>query len=90
MLNKQLQTWKDRWVHHPLRTEHNNTTMQLWIRGLHFTHFGQRMLQDVQEPVTEVCRKNMIDVLHYILLTTYFLQVILLLHIHVQRYQYFT
>ncbi|KAJ7391516.1 hypothetical protein OS493_018567 [Desmophyllum pertusum] len=27
--------------------------MQLWIGGLHFTQFGQRMLQDAQEPITQ-------------------------------------
>ena len=71
MLNQNLQTWKDAWIHHPLRTEHNKTPMQLWISGHHFTHFGQSMLQDAQEPQTEVCRKIMCyktycDAIHFI------------------------
>lgn len=53
MLNNHLQTWKNAWVHHPLSTESNRTPMQLWISGLHFTHFGQTMLQNAREPVTE-------------------------------------
>ena len=28
--------------------------MQLWIAGLHLTNFGQRMFQDMQEPVAQV------------------------------------
>jgi len=55
MLNKHLQTWRDAWVHHPLRTEGNKTPMQLWIGGLHFTHFGQTVMHSAHlVPVTEV------------------------------------
>ena len=43
------------WVHHPLSTEKYKTELQLWISGLHFTQFGQRILQNAQDPVTEVC-----------------------------------
>jgi len=54
MLNKHLQTWRDAWVHHPLRTEGNKTPMQLWIGGLHFTHFGQTVMHSAHlVPVTE-------------------------------------
>jgi len=60
MLNKHLQTWRDAWIHHPLCTEDNNTPMQLWIGGRHFTQFGQRMLQDAQEPVTQLCKPDTI------------------------------
>ena len=56
MLNTHLQTWKNAWIHHPLSSEKNKTPMQLWIGGLHFTQFGQRMLHDAQEPVTQVHR----------------------------------
>ena len=52
MINSHLQTWKNAWIHHPLSTEKNKTPMQLWIGGLHFTQFGQRMLQ---EPVLHRC-----------------------------------
>ena len=38
MLNTHLQNWKNAWVYHPLRTEHNKSPMQFWISGLHFTH----------------------------------------------------
>ena len=55
MMNKHLQTWRDAWVHHPLRTEGNKTPMQLWIGGLHFTHFGQTVMHSAHPvPVTEV------------------------------------
>ena len=55
MINKHLQTWKNAWVHHPLSTEKNKTPMQLWVSGLHFTQFGQRILQNAQDTVTQVC-----------------------------------
>lgn len=53
MINKHLQTWENAWVHHPLSTEKNKTPMQLWISGLHFTQFGQGILQNAQDPVTQ-------------------------------------
>lgn len=53
-----MQRWKDAWVHHPLRTEENKTVMKLWIGGLHFTQFGQRILEYAQEPLTQVCRRG--------------------------------
>lgn len=34
IINRHLNSWKDAWVHHPLRTERNKTPMQLWISGL--------------------------------------------------------
>lgn len=53
-LNNHLKTWRESWVYHPLRTEANKTPMQLWISGMHFTHFGQTLLQNQQDPLTEV------------------------------------
>ena len=41
--------WRDAWVHHPLRTEGNKTPMQLWIGGLHFTHFGQTVMHSASD-----------------------------------------
>lgn len=32
--------------------------MKLWIGGLHFTQFGQRILEYAQEPLTQVCRRG--------------------------------
>lgn len=54
MVNRHLQIWQSSWIHHPLSTEKNKSPMQLWIAGLHLTTFGQRMFQDMQEPVTQV------------------------------------
>ena len=46
MINKHLLTWRDGWIHHPMRTESNKTPMQLWISGLHLTHFGQERIRN--------------------------------------------
>ena len=58
MINQHLETWKASWVHHPLRTERNKSPMQLWIGGLHETQFGQAMLRNGWDPVTEVNIKS--------------------------------
>ena len=34
LIQKQLDTFRAGWAHHPLRTERNKTPMQLWIIGL--------------------------------------------------------
>lgn len=34
IINRHLNNWREAYVQHPLRTEHNKTPMQLWIRGL--------------------------------------------------------
>ena len=34
IINRHLNSWKDAWVHHPLRTERNKTPVQLWISGI--------------------------------------------------------
>ena len=54
MINQHLETWKASWVHHPLRTEGNKSPKQLWIGGLHVTQFGEAILSNTQDPVTEV------------------------------------
>lgn len=54
MINQHLETWKASWVQHPLRTEGNKSPMQLWIGGLHATQFGQAILSNAPDPVTEV------------------------------------
>ncbi|XP_028397381.1 uncharacterized protein LOC114521162 [Dendronephthya gigantea] len=35
VVNRHLQSWKNAWIYHPLRTEKNSTPMQLWVKGLH-------------------------------------------------------
>ena len=54
MINQHLETWKASWVQHPLRTEGNKSPMQLWIGGPHATQFGQAILSNAPDPVTEV------------------------------------
>lgn len=54
MINQHLETWKASWAHHPMRTESNKSPMQLWIGGLHASQFGQDMLRNARDPVTEV------------------------------------
>jgi hypothetical protein len=38
VVNRHLQSWKNAWIHHPLRTETNSTPMQLWVKGLHHVY----------------------------------------------------
>ena len=33
-INRHLQAWKNAWVKHPIRSEHNFTPEQLWTHGL--------------------------------------------------------
>lgn len=35
VVNNHLQSWRQAWIHHPLRTERNMSPMQLWVKGLH-------------------------------------------------------
>lgn len=37
ILNRHLTNWKSAWSHHPLRTEKNQSPLQLWIRGIRQT-----------------------------------------------------
>lgn len=54
MINQHLETWKASWAHHLVHTESNKSPMQLWIGGLHATQFGQDMLRNARDPVTDV------------------------------------
>ena len=58
IINQYLKIWKASWVHHPLCTESNKSPMQLWIGGLHETQFGQAMLRNAWDLVTEVNIKS--------------------------------
>ena len=33
-INRQLLYWKNSWIKHPMRSEHNLTPQQLWTTGL--------------------------------------------------------
>ena len=33
-INRQLSYWKNSWIKHPMRSEHNLTPQQLWTAGL--------------------------------------------------------
>jgi hypothetical protein len=35
LINKHISSWQEAWVLHPLRSEINKTSIQLWIAGLH-------------------------------------------------------
>ena len=36
-INDHLSRWVEAWIRHPLRTEQNNSPLQLWIRGMRWT-----------------------------------------------------
>ena len=50
IINKQLQNWRNSYIHHPLRTEHNRTPIQLWISGLQ-TARGYAGSEDIDHQV---------------------------------------
>ena len=35
LINQHILCWQEAWMHHPLRSERNQTPMQIWIEGLH-------------------------------------------------------
>lgn len=39
-INTSLFRWKEAWIRHPLRTEHNNSPLQLWINGMRWDHIA--------------------------------------------------
>lgn len=50
IINKQLQNWRHSYIHHPLRTEHNRTPIQLWISGLQMAR-GYAGSEDIDHQV---------------------------------------
>ena len=58
-INRHLSTWKNAWNMHPLRTESNNTPLQIWMRGL-LACFNQHDLRErddelLDEVLSELC-----------------------------------
>ena len=37
-INNALSRWVEGWIRHPLRTEHNHSPLQLWVRGMRWEH----------------------------------------------------
>ena len=55
-LNHRLQQFRTTWRHHPLRTENNKTPQQLWFAGMCSGIAEERVLQAVQEPMSQVTK----------------------------------
>ena len=54
-INRHLDSWKEAWVKHPMRTEHNMTPEQLWTSGLlSISGSGNQIAQEVFESLNEV------------------------------------
>ena len=54
-INRHLDPWKEAWVKHPMRTEHNMTPEQLWTSGLlSISGSGNQIAQEVFESLNEV------------------------------------
>ena len=55
-INKHLDTWKQGWMHHRIRTAGNRTPMQLYIMGLlNKAHSTHRTVLEVYTLSTQVC-----------------------------------
>lgn len=47
-INASLKCWKEGWIRHPLRTEHNRSPLQLWVQGINRNHGQVPQEDDVQ------------------------------------------
>ena len=45
-INDSLFRWTEAWIRHPLRTEHNRSPLQLWIRGMRWEHIAVPQPED--------------------------------------------
>ena len=50
IINEHLCSWRDAWIHHPIRTENNKTPFQLWVTGLEHarTTGANRIIEPLQ------------------------------------------
>lgn len=54
-INRHLNTWREAWMKHPMRTEHNLSPEQLWIRGLQqIARSGSSIANEVFETISDV------------------------------------
>ena len=54
-INRHLQSWKDAWMKHPIRSEHNLTPEQLWTSGLqNIALSGNHVAKEVFEEMADV------------------------------------
>ena len=60
-INRHLSMWEDAWNMHPLRTESNNTPVQIWTRGL------LALQQDLHERDDELLDEVLIHLCMYVI-----------------------
>jgi hypothetical protein len=50
-INNHLQVWKQAWIKHPLRSEHNLSPEQLWVCGISNCggHIAEEMFGEISE-----------------------------------------
>jgi len=77
-------------VHHSVRIEGSKTPtcMQLWIGGLHFTHFGQTVMHICGAhpvPVAEINCSNADTCIHKTYAMSYTLKQMSQYHIHCEK-----
>ena len=54
-INRHLQCWRQSWIKHPMRTEHNLTPEQLWTSGLlRIASSSSNIAKEVFEDIAEV------------------------------------
>ena len=60
-INTHLQAWKDAWIKHPMRSEHNLSPEQLWTAGLQsIAGSSSQIARKVFETVSEVSTHRMV------------------------------
>lgn len=54
-INRHLDLWREAWIKHPMRTEHNASPQQMWVSGLQrIATSNSTIAKEVFETVTEV------------------------------------
>lgn len=67
-INRHLNSWREAWVKHPMRTEQNLSPEQLWVKGLQqIANSGSTISKEVFEFVTEVSK-----IIIIIIITSYY------------------
>ena len=47
IINRDINTWKNAWINHPMRTEKNRSPLQLWVAGLQMAGYSETLSSNV-------------------------------------------
>ena len=62
-INRHLQCWRNAWIKHPMRSEHNMSPEQLWTSGLQRIAGSRNIIaKEVFETLREVSKPSRVDI----------------------------